>query len=575
MMAPYPSKEGENAVIPPLKDGDIRVIPLGGVEEIGRNMTMVEYKDSIVIIDAGLQFREENTPGVDYILANTKYLEDRKHKVKAVMITHGHLDHTGGIPYLMGKIGNPPLYTRNLTGLMIQKRQEEFSHLPPLDLRIIEKNDRITMGDFKVRFFAVTHTIPDAMGIVIETPYGNIVHTGDLKLEHENDIPVPREVEEFKKFEKEKVLLLMADSTNVERPGFSTPERVVFETIEQFVKDAEGRIIIGTFSSQLERICKIVEIAEKYKKKVVVEGRSMKVNIEIVKELNILNAKKETFISAEEMEQYPPSHIMVLATGAQGDEFAALMRMANKAHKQVKIQKSDTVILSSSVIPGNERSVQKLKDNLSRQGARIIHYQVSDVHSSGHANRDETAWIHSHIKPRFFIPVHGYHYMLRVHADIALSLGMPEKNIVIPDNGSIIEISEKGEKITHLKERAPSNIRMVDGFSIGDIQEVVIRDRKLLAGDGMFVIIATINLKTGKLRKSPDIISRGFVYLRESQDLLQQTRLIIKKNVEQSTAGMNPINFDYIKGGLVDTVEAFLFEKTNKRPLVIPVLLGV
>lgn len=301
----------------------------------------------------------------------------------------------------------------------------------------------------------------------------------------------------------------------------------------------------------------------------------MKVNIEIVKELNILNAKKETFISAEEMEQYPPSHIMVLATGAQGDEFAALMRMANKAHKQVKIQKSDTVILSSSVIPGNERSVQKLKDNLSRQGARIIHYQVSDVHSSGHANRDETAWIHSHIKPRFFIPVHGYHYMLRVHADIALSLGMPEKNIVIPDNGSIIEISEKGEKITHLKERAPSNIRMVDGFSIGDIQEVVIRDRKLLAGDGMFVIIATINLKTGKLRKSPDIISRGFVYLRESQDLLQQTRLIIKKNVEQSTAGMNPINFDYIKGGLVDTVEAFLFEKTNKRPLVIPVLLGV
>ncbi len=565
----------QDDILTPIAEGTIRIIPLGGVEEIGRNMTLIEYGDDIVVIDCGFQFREETTPGIDYILPNTKYLEERRGKIRAMVITHGHLDHIGGIPYLIDTIGNPPLYTRRLTMMMIKKRQEEFPHLPRLDMREVEKDDAIKVGSLTLRFFAVTHTIPDAMGVIIETPHGSIVHTGDLKLEHENDIPVPREVEEFKKFEKEKVLLLMADSTNVERPGFSTPERVVFETIEQFVKDAEGRIIIGTFSSQLERICKIVEIAEKYKKKVVVEGRSMKVNIEIVKELNILNAKKETFISAEEMEQYPPSHIMVLATGAQGDEFAALMRMANKAHKQVKIQKSDTVILSSSVIPGNERSVQKLKDNLSRQGARIIHYQVSDVHSSGHANRDETAWIHSHIKPRFFIPVHGYHYMLRVHADIALSLGMPEKNIVIPDNGSIIEISEKGEKITHLKERAPSNIRMVDGFSIGDIQEVVIRDRKLLAGDGMFVIIATINLKTGKLRKSPDIISRGFVYLRESQDLLQQTRLIIKKNVEQSTAGMNPINFDYIKGGLVDTVEAFLFEKTNKRPLVIPVLLGV
>ena len=459
--------------------------------------------------------------------------------------------------------------------MRIKKRQEEFQHLASLDIREVEKDESIKVGNLTLKFFAVTHTIPDSMGVIIQTPHGSIVHTGDLKLEHDDGIPVQREHEEFSKFEKENVLLLMADSTNVEKPGFSIPEKIVFDNLEKFIRDATGRLIIGTFSSQLERICKIVEIAEQYKKKIVVEGRSMKVNIEIVKELKILKAKKETFISAEQMEQYPSNRIMILATGAQGDEFAALMRMATKTHKQVKIQKTDTVVLSSSVIPGNERAVQKLKDNLSRQGAKIIHYQISDVHSSGHANRDETAWIHEHIKPRFFMPIHGYHYMLRVHGEIAKTLGMPEQNIIIPDNSSIIEITDNGQKITMLKEKAPSGIRMVDGFSIGDIQEVVIRDRKMLAQDGMFVIVASVNLKTGKLRKSPDIISRGFVYLRESQELLGQTRLIIKKNIEQNAQGQHPINFDYIKNNLTDAVAAFLFEKTNKRPLVIPVLLGV
>ncbi|OGG47183.1 hypothetical protein A2671_01205 [Candidatus Kaiserbacteria bacterium RIFCSPHIGHO2_01_FULL_49_13] len=561
--------------MPPLAPDTIRVIPLGGVEEIGRNMSLIEFGNDIIVVDCGFQFREDDTPGIDYILPNTKYLEERKDKIKAVVITHGHLDHIGGIPYIMPLIGNPPIYSRRLTTLMIKKRQEEFPHVPSLDIREVEKDEVIKIGGFTLKFFAVTHTIPDSMGVIVGTPYGAIVHTGDLKLEHENNVPVQREEEEFAKFQKEKVLLLMADSTNVERPGFSIPEQVVFDNIEQFIKEAKGRIIIGTFSSQLERICKIIEIAEKYKKKIVVEGRSMKVNIEIVKQLKILKAKKETFISAEEMAGHPGNRIMILATGAQGDEFAALMRISNKTHKNIRIEKTDTVILSSSIIPGNERAVQKLKDNLSRQGAKIIHYQISDVHSSGHANRDETAWIHKKINAKFFVPLHGYHYMLRVHADIARFVGLPDENIIIADNGTVIEIRDKGEKMVALKEKAPSNIRMVDGFAIGDIQEVVIRDRKALAQDGMFVIIATVNLKTGKLRKSPDIISRGFVYLRESQELLQQTRLIIKKNVEQSTAGMNPVNFDYIKNNLTDAVERFLFEKTNKRPLVIPVLLGV
>jgi ribonuclease J len=267
--------------------------------------------------------------------------------------------------------------------------------------------------------------------------------------------------------------------------------------------------------------------------------------------------------------------VLVLATGAQGDEFAALMRMAVKTHKYVKINKNDTVLLSSSIIPGNERSVQKLKDNLSRQGARIIHYAVMDVHSSGHANRDESVWIHQKINPKFFIPLHGYHYMLRVHADIARALGKSEDDIVVADNGTIVEIRDEGKKLVRLKEMAPTSMRMVDGFAIGDIQEVVIRDRKLLSQDGMFVIIATVNPKTGKLRKSPDIISRGFVYLRESQELLQQARIIVKKTIEDSSKGQQPINFDFVKGNVTDGLSRFLFGKTNKRPIVIPVILGV
>ncbi len=566
---------GSEVHIPAIESGVVRIIPLGGVEEVGRNMTAIEFGPDIIIVDMGFQFRIEETPGIDFILPNTKYLEDRKDKIRAVIVTHGHLDHIGGIPYLIDKIGNPPIYSRKLTTLMIKKRQEEFAHLGKPTIIEVEKEETIKIGGLSVRFFSVTHTIPDSMGVIIETPYGWIVHTGDLKLDHIDGVPSEKEEKEYSIFKGQKVLMLMADSTNVEKPGYSVPETKVFDTLEGYIRDIKGRIIIGTFSSQLERIMKVIEFAEKHDRKVVVEGRSMKSNVEIVKQMGMLKTKKGTLIGIEEMGEYPPEKILILATGAQGDDFAALMRTAMMEHKYLKLSKHDTIILSSSIIPGNERAVQKLKDNLSRQGAKIIHYQVSDVHSSGHANRDETAWIHSHIGAKFFMPLHGYHYMLRVHAEIAKSVGTPEENIVIPDNGSIVEIREEGTRISVRKEKAPSNIRMVDGFSIGDMQEVVIRDRKALSQDGMFVIITTINLKTGKLRKSPDIISRGFVYLRESQQLLGEARLIIKKSVEDSTAGQNPINFDYVKDRLTDAVEMFLFQKTNKRPIVIPVLLGV
>ncbi len=574
--SPRPTKRAED-VIPSAGD-NIRIIPLGGVEEIGKNMSLIEYKDTIIVIDIGFQFKDDDTPGVDYILPNTKYLEDRKDKIKAVFITHGHLDHIGGIPYVMDRIGNPPLYTRALTSIMIKKRQEEFPHIPALDIKVVEKEDTITVGSLKVRFFNVTHTIPDSMGLIIDTPYGCLVAPGDIKLDHVDGVPTEAEEKEFGKFKDEKVLLLMMDSTNVDNPGFSTPERLVHEGLDNIIKNTKSRLIVGTFASQLERVMKIIMIAEQYGKKVVVEGRSMKNNIEIVLNMGMLKVKKDTIITSTEMENYPPDKIIVLATGAQGDEFAALMRMSTKTHKYCRITPRDTVLLSSSIFPGNEKAVQKLKDNLARQGAKIIHYRTSDVyiHSTGHGNKGELEWIHKKVGAKYFIPIHGNHYMLRVHEDLAVStIGMSKENIIVPDNGSIIEIQEEGNKFVRLKEQAPAGQMIVDGFSIGDVQEMVIRDRKMLAQDGIFLIVVSINTKTGKLKKSPDIISRGFVYLRESQDLLNQARLIIKKTAEDSTKGMNPINFDFVKSQLADDIGRFLFQKTAKRPIVIPVVLGV
>lgn len=561
--------------IPPLKDGDIRIIHLGGVEEIGRNMSMIEYKDTIVMVDCGIQFTESHTPGIDFILPNTRYLEEHKHKIKGVLVTHGHLDHIGAIPYIMPRIDNPQIYARLFTSLMIKKRQEEFPHLTPLTINVVEKNDTVTLGDLKVRFFGVTHAIPDSMGVIVETPYGDIVHTGDLRLEHNDNIPTDDEVDRYKVFEDRKTLLLMADSTNCENPGFSISDTVVYNNIETIIRETAGRLIISTFASQVERMLFMLNTAEKYGRKVVIEGRSMKTNVEIAKMANMLKVKPETLIALEDMQRYPENKLIVLATGQQGEEFAALGRIANKTHKFLRLTPRDTILMSSSVVPGNERAVQNLKDKLSRQGAHLIHYKTSDVHSSGHANHDELMWIHRKIHPKFFIPVHGYHYMLRVHADIERKLGMPEENIVVPDNGMVIELSEEGNKISILKEKAPSEMIVVDGTSVGKIQDVVMRDRQALAEDGMFVVIGVIDSHTHTLKKSPDLISRGFVYLKESQDLLYQTRLLTKKVIDDSLARGGFMNLDQLKQDVTEATTKFLLQKTAKRPVIIPVIISV
>lgn len=567
----------KRVAIPEVLDEDtVRVIPMSGVEQIGRNMTVVETKDDIIIFDIGFQFvtPESNAPGVDYILPNTQYLEERKQKIKGLVITHGHLDHIGGIPFVMERIGNPPIYTQYLTSLMVLKRQEEFPHMDPVTIHVVKEGESFMVGTTKIKTFPVTHSIPDSMGVSVETKHGDIVITGDIKLKHENGNVIVEEAQEWEKVGKNNNLLLVCDSTNADQSGFSAPEGVVFKSLEEIITNAHGRLIIGTFASQFDRLTNIINVCVKLGKKVVMEGRSIKTNIDIAITAKLMEVDPKTFITAQDMSDYPNDRIVILSTGAQGEEHAALMRMATDKHKFITLNERDTLVLSSSVIPGNEVAVQKLKDNIYRKNVRVINYKSAAVHSSGHGNASELVWVHQTVKPRFLLPVHGHHYHLKSHMYIAVENGFPKEHIVVPDNGTIIDIKNGTELIVQ-KEKAPNDIVLVDGFTVGNRQEVVLRDRQSLAEDGMFVIIATINTKTGKLRKSPDIISRGFVYLRENQQLLSEARILIKKTVEKNTEKMNPLDLDIVKEELGDMVSAFLMQKTNKNPMVIPVLIGI
>lgn len=574
-----PQTKSTNSIkIAPPEPGVVRIIPLGGVEEIGKNMTAIEIGDDIIVVDAGMHFSTEETPGVDYVIPNTTYLEERKDKIRALFVTHGHLDHIGGVPLVLSRIGNPPVYSRNLSILMMRKRQAEFPQLPPLKENIVEKDSVITLGGVKIRFFGVTHTIPDSMGIIIETEHGWIVTPGDYKLDQIDGVVSKAEEKEYAIFDKAKVLCLLTDSTNIENEGYSLPEIKVHQGLENLIKKINGRIIIAAFASHITRLAHIVKASEELGKKVALDGRSMKTNIDVAIEAGFFAPKKGTIIPIEEAASYPPNKVVILMTGAQGEEFASLNRAANKTHTKFALQKGDTIILSASVVPGNELKVQKMKDGLTRQGVSIITYRTGGedfVHATGHGNQEDIKWLHRKTHPKFFIPIHGHHSMLVRHKELAMELGMSEENIVVPDNGSIIEISADGKKISMRKEKAPSGAMLVDGVSISDTQDVVIRDRKMLAEDGMFVIMALVDQKTGKLKKSPDLISRGFVYLKENQELLRQVRIMIKNGIENTAPVGGILDFDQIKSRVGEEVSKFLYQKTAKRPLVIPVILSV
>ncbi len=563
---------------PPQKDDKLKIMVLGGLEEVGRNMTLMEYGKDIIIIDMGLQFPEEDMPGIDYIIPNISYLKGKEANIRGVVITHGHYDHIGAVSHLVPKLGDPIIYTGKLTAGLIEKRHEDFKKNHKLKFQHIDSDSKLRLGKFNVEFFRVNHNIPDSFGVVVRTPLGTVIHTGDFKFDHSPINDEPADLNKIAQIGAQGVLALMSDSTDAEHPGHQLSETAAGDTLEKIFENSEGRIIIGTFASLLSRVQQIISIAEKLGKKVLVEGRSMNSNIEIAHKLGYLKFNASTLVDEKNFKNVPDNKLIIIGTGAQGERNAVLMRIANNEHRYLTIKKNDTVVFSSSVIPGNERTIQRLKDTFYRHGARVVHYKMMDVHAGGHAKQEDLKLMMRLTQPKYFIPIEANHYMLVIHGDLAKEVGITESNIFIADNGQIMEFSRKPrskEVIGRLTERkVPSDYVMVDGLGVGDVSQIVLRDRQMMAEDGMFVVIVTVDKKTGRLMSSPDIISRGFVYMKESKKLIESARAKVKK-ILQDNDPKSPAYGDYIKDKIRNNIGQFLYSKTKRRPMVLPVVIEV
>ena len=557
------------------KEG-LRVFALGGLEEVGRNMSILEYGDNILIIDMGLQFPEEDMPGIDYIIPNTSYLRGKEKNIVGVVITHAHYDHIGGIPHLIPRLGNPPIYGTDLTLAIIKKRQEEYKDISSkLELHQITKDSKLSLGVFNLEFFNVSHNIPAAVGVIVHTPEGIVIHTGDFKIDERSDVAGTTDLEKLAKISEQKPLLLMSDSPNASQSGKQLSEIDIVTDLEEVVRSAKGRLIFGTFSSLLGRLNEIIQLGAKYKRKVIIEGRSMKINIEIAKELGYITIPKGTVIPVEDMKNYKNHEIMILATGAQGEDRAVLMRIANHEHRFIEVEPGDTFVFSSSVIPGNERTVQRLTDKLYREGVEVINYRMMDIHAGGHARQEDLQKIIELVRPKFVMPIEGNHSFLCIHGKIAKKAGLSDEQIMIADNGQVVECI--GGVCKKTKEKVPTDYVFVDGLGVGDVGDVVLRDRQMLAQDGMFVVIATFDSKTRRLRGNADLISRGFVYMRESKELQIEVRRLVRNVVEHSAGNHagGEINWAYIKDNIREEIGEFLYHKTHRHPMVIPVVIEV
>ena len=564
----------KNMKIQEKKEQELKIIPLGGCEEVGRNMTVFEYGKDIVILDMGLQFPEEDMPGIDYVIPNTEYLKGKERNIRGVIFSHGHLDHIGAAPILLEKLGNPVIIGRPLTIEMIKHRVEDIYHGASKKLKttyIKDLQQKFNLGAFTLSFFAIDHAIMDAVGIILETPVATILHPGDWRIERN---PTGKGIINYSHLSKlRRPTILMLESLGSMVSGKIVTEDEALKNLYQLIEQAPGRTIIATFSSQVQRIKEILEFASQTNRKVALDGFSMKLNIEIAQRLGYIKIPKGVIITTDKAHNYPNNKVVIICTGAQGEEMAALSKIVAGNHRFIKIKKEDTVIFSSSVIPGNERTVQRLKDNLYRLSDNVYHSDIIDVHASGHGNIEDIKYMLKEIRPDYFIPVYGNHFMLKEAAKIAYNLGFPKERVLVPDNGSIIKVSKSGLKT--LKLKAPTNYIFVDGLGVGDVGDIVLRDRQMLSKDGMFVIVVIIDRQTGKVRNSPDIISRGFVYLRESKDLLSQTRRKVVEIVEKSTGNGGAVNWVYIKDEIRNKVGDFLHTKTQRRPMVLPVVIEV
>ena len=554
------------------RDERLKIIVLGGNEEVGRNCAMLEYGKDIIIIDMGLQFPDEDMPGIDYIIPNPAYFKGKEKNIRGIIITHAHYDHIGGVPHLAPRLGNPPIYATDLSGAIIKKRQEDHGGAQ-LNLKTVKARDIIQLGAFRVEFFGVAHSIPTSLGIVVHTPCGTVIHTGDFKLDPTFKLQFAEDRDKMMRVGKQGVLAMLIDSTNASLTGRQLPEGEIQTNINDIIAKAKGRIIIGTFASMLSRIQQIIFACEAQNRKVAVEGFSMRSNIAIAQELGYMKIKKGTLIDGKQANKFPPNKVAIICTGAQGEERAVLMRIANREHQYLEIEPGDTVVFSSSVIPGNERSVQRVKDTLYREGAEVIHYQMMDVHAGGHAKQDDLKEMHQMIKPKYLIPIEGHHAFLREHAKVAMSAGFPKQNIFIADNGQIMEFDRHGNgQLTNKK--VPSEYIFVDGLGVGDTNHIVLRDRQELAADGVVIVVAVVEQRTGRLLQVPDIISRGFIYMRENKELIQRSREkvaeVLKDDDPRSSA-----NGQLLKDKVKDVLGEFLFHKTQRRPMIMPIIIEV
>jgi ribonuclease J len=551
---------------------NLRVIPMGGVEEIGENMTVFEYGDDLIIVDMGLAFPDETMPGIDYIIPDTQWLEQNKKRIRGVIVTHGHLDHIGAIPYILPKLGDPPIYTMPLTAGLIKKRLEEFNLLGRSKINTFQKDDVLKLGNFTIRFFRINHNIPDGVGIAISTPVGLVIYATDWKFDHTPVDDRPTEFDKLALYGSEGVLMLMSDSTNATKPGYSISERELSETIDRIFAEANGRIIFATFSTLISRVQQVFNSAMKYNRKVIVTGRSMINNIEIALSLGYLKMDPKLIIKTEMAKKYPEKGIVVLTTGSQGEESAALSRIARGEHKTIKIKKGDTVVVSSSPIPGNERAISSVLSNLTREGAKVLYYQNLDIHTSGHAKQEDLKLMIALTKPKYFMPIHGEHHMLVAHAELAKMLKIPDENIFILDNGQAVEFNSA--QIGKLVDpHIQTGYLFIDGLGVGDVGEVVIKDRQVMAEDGMFVIIVTVDRKTGKLLSQPEIISRGFIYMKGSDDLIREVKHEVRKLFESKSK--SEANYTLIRQTVRDQVGDYLYQKTERKPMILPVVIEV
>lgn len=551
------------------KTSKLRLIPLGGLGEVGKNMLVVEHGRDILVIDAGLMFPEEEMLGIDLVLPDYSYLKKNKERVRAIILTHGHEDHVGSLPYILKEF-KVPLYGTRLTLGLVRGKLEEYD-LTDVDFREISPKNGLQIGQFKLEFIRVCHSIPDGVGLAIHTPVGTIVHSGDFKLDQTPIDGRTTQLDKFASLGERGVLALLSDSTNAETPGYIPSERVVGKTLMDIFKQAKKRIIVASFASHIHRIQQVANATFRSKRKLAISGLSMIKNMEIASKLGYLKIPEGLLINIKEIDKYPPGEVVVLSTGSQGEPLSALSKMASGEHKRIKIIPGDTVILSASPVPGNEKSVAQTIDRFFKRGANVFYKTISSVHVSGHAAQEELKLVIGLVKPKYFIPIHGEYRHLKHHTDLAKEMGIPPKNILLAENGSIIEFTDSSAQI---KERISVGMILVDGLGVGDIGDIVLRDRMLLSTDGIFIVVVAVSADTGEIVAGPDVVSRGFVYVREAGELIEEAKEQVQGVLEQC-AKRGVTDWTVLKTDVRNALRKFLYDKTQRRPMIMPIIVEV